>query len=171
MVNAEYPVKESSDLISEAKEYININRLENRVQLFTDYLKEDDSVSLLRHADLIVFPYQNTGESSSAAVRMGLASGRPVAVSPIPIFDDVGSVVFRLPGTNVADLAKGIADIIEEIESNTERSKDIARKASLWVKAHSYKGVAISLFDQIRFSAEKKLFDNDIFRKKGVRFG
>ena len=52
--------------------------LDDRVTLITDYLTDERSLAWLQRAELIVYPYQHTQESSSAAVRMGLASGRPV---------------------------------------------------------------------------------------------
>ncbi len=82
--------------------------LAQRVGLVTDFLPAEDIRALLLRARLIVFPYQHSAESSSAAVRLGLASGAPTAVTPLPIFEDVGGVVHRLPGTTPADLARGI---------------------------------------------------------------
>ena len=72
--------------------------LQDRVTLMTDFLPDRESLAALGDSDLIVFPYQSTGESSSAAVRYGLATGRPVALTPLPIFDDVRRAVYELPG-------------------------------------------------------------------------
>jgi glycosyltransferase involved in cell wall biosynthesis len=76
--------------------------LDDRIQMTTEFLPDDESFALLARADLLVFPYQDTGESSSAAVRNGLATGRPVAVTPLPI-------LFRSsPPTASAQKAAGI---------------------------------------------------------------
>ena len=65
-------------------------------------------------ADLVVFPYQNTEESSSAAVRMAITAGRAVAVTPLPIFDDVADAVDILPGISPQALATGLATLLEQ---------------------------------------------------------
>ena len=74
----------------------------------TDFLPDDESLALLSAADLIVFPYQDTGESASGAVRYGLAIGKPVAVTPLPIFDDVVLRCLTLPGISPKEIAQGI---------------------------------------------------------------
>lgn len=88
--------------------------LESRVTLVTDFLSDDESFGWLQQADLVVFPYQHTKESASGAVRMGIASGRPVAVTPLPIFDDVADVVHRLPGISPVELAEGILRLLDD---------------------------------------------------------
>ena len=67
--------------------------LKDRVKLVTDFLDDDIAIATLAKCELLVFPYQNTKESASGAVRMGVASGVPIAVSPIPIFDDVSGAI------------------------------------------------------------------------------
>lgn len=101
--------------------------LGEHVTLVSDFLPDAESHAWLRMADLIVFPYQRTGESSSAAVRMGIASGRPVAVTPLPIFDDVADVVHRLPGSRPAEIAAGIAGILRGDDGSGERERARAR--------------------------------------------
>lgn len=86
--------------------------LGNRVKLVTEFLDDEVAIKTLAACDLLVFPYQNTKESASGAVRMGVASGSPIAVTPIPIFDDIKGAI-RLPGTSVGDIVKGIQAIDE----------------------------------------------------------
>ncbi|NKX16972.1 hypothetical protein HGG75_21850 [Ochrobactrum pseudogrignonense] len=74
----------------------------------------------LSAADLILYPYQNTAESASGAVRYGLAVNKPVAVSPAPIFDDVNDVVFQLPGTNPEAIANGVIALRESIRTGDD---------------------------------------------------
>ncbi len=77
-----------------------------------DFLPEEESLLLLQAADLVVFPYQRTNESSSAAVRHGIAANRPVACTPLPIFDDIAPVAHRLPGFTPRELADGIVQLL-----------------------------------------------------------
>lgn len=138
MLNAMYDAPISRELVGSAKLKIIQKGLENQVSIVSDFLSEDMTIRMMRNANLIVFPYQETGESSSAAVRMGLASGVPVAVTPLSIFDDVNDVVFKLPGTNPDKLALGIKLIREEIKNCSVAAKKIGLNASQWKRDRGY---------------------------------
>jgi len=145
MINAEYPVPSSAELICTAKKKITQLGLDNRVQMNTDYLPDNESISLLADADLIVFPYQQTGESSSAAVRYGIATGRPVAVSPSAIFDDVASAVIFLPGERCEEIAHGIKKIFHEITNDSDSMHAKIKEANRWREAHRYSRLSIRI--------------------------
>lgn len=145
MLNAEYPVGESAALARELAARISELGMANRISLDTRYLSDEDSFSQLASADLIVFPYQGTGESSSAAVRYGLAVGRPVAVTPISIFDDVGGAVYRLPGVSPRDIATGIAGIV----AGDPKGDDVATTATRWRAAHRYTTLGRRLYNML----------------------
>jgi hypothetical protein len=118
----------------------------DNVTLITDYLPDEVSLGYLKHADIVVYAYQQTGESSSAAVRMGIASGKPIAVTPLHIFDDVTSVVSKLPGTEASDIAKGIKEILKSIENKEEFAQNIAYNSVLWQNAHRYSNISKYLY-------------------------
>ena len=85
--------------------------------MITDFLDDDVAISTLAKCDLLVFPYQNTKESASGAVRMGVASGVPIAVTPIPIFEDIVGAI-KLRGKTVDDIVASISMTSnEELES------------------------------------------------------
>lgn len=138
LVNAEYPVPESALLIKEAQKKISALSMRDHIQMTTDFLPDDESLALLAQADLLVFPYQNTGESASGAVRQGLATGRPVAVTPLSIFDDVISAAHILPGCSPKDLAQGIELLIQGITNETETIRTKEAEATRWREAHRY---------------------------------
>ncbi|WP_355585207.1 glycosyltransferase [Xanthomonas cannabis] len=146
MVNAMYPVGESEKLAMELRDLVSSLDLAERVELHMDYLPEARSFELLQDTDLIVFPYQGTAESSSAAVRYGLATTRPVAVTPIAIFDDVGGAVVRLPGTDPAHLASGLAAIVE----NPRLLDESSQVALKWREAHRYSRLGRRLSNILR---------------------
>ena len=146
MVNAEYPDPQSAATLQELRAAISAANLDDAVTVASDYLDESDSIALLRKADLVVFGYQNTGESSSAAVRMGLASGTPVAVTPLHIFDDVRNCTFALPGTAAEDIAAGIDHIFSELEKNTVVATSTESNAARWRSAHAISKLSKELF-------------------------
>lgn len=145
MLNAEYPVGESTELTKALAARIKELGVEDRVTLETDYLSDAESFRHLSTADLIVFPYQETGESSSAAVRYGLAVGRPVAVTPISIFDDVGGAVYRLPGTTAEHIAQGLV----EIADGHPAAAVVAATADRWREAHRYTTLGRRLYNML----------------------
>src|SRR5258706_12729177 len=99
MLNSEYPAPESA---AEAQRIRDLNEqldLQDEGDLNTEFIEDTICLRLLGTVDLVVNPYQRSAESASASVRYGLASGRLVAVTPLPIFDDLGDAVLRMPGT------------------------------------------------------------------------
>jgi glycosyltransferase involved in cell wall biosynthesis len=145
MINAEYPIPESAEMVNQARAKVIKLGMEPYVEIISDFLPDEDSLLHLSAADLIVFPYQETGESSSAAVRYGLASGKPVAVTPLAIFDDVNRAVFKLPGCLPEDLADGIARVIKDLTANNETAIKNQQDAQKWREAHSYAKLSLRL--------------------------
>lgn len=145
LVNAEYPVSVSRDLINDLRALVKKLGLSAHVDFHNDFLDDKESLKLLADASLLVFPYQNTGESSSAAARYGLATQRPVAVTPLAIFDDLGSSVFKLPGTSPVEISEGIKNILSEIHSDSEAARHIKNSADAWRSAHDYRAVGARL--------------------------
>jgi glycosyltransferase involved in cell wall biosynthesis len=149
MVNAEFSVPESRALLAEMAHHANKLGIADRVTIVGDYLTNADSIGYLKLCDLIVIPYQNTTESSSGSARMALAAGKPVAVTPLHIFDDMRDAVFTLPGMSVDYMAQGIAHLLERIAQD---DPDVARTvnvAELWVKAHGFSAVGRYLFSTL----------------------
>jgi len=161
MINAKYPVPVSDALIAQVKRLIAAKNLEAIVEMETAFLEDKESLALLDQADLIVFPYQQTGESSSAAVRYGLATGKPVAVTPLAIFDDVSPAVFRLPGCSIEDIARGIDRIRHDILSESDSYKELMRQAERWRDQHRYSRLGRRLDGMLTTLARKRIVQED----------
>ena len=97
----EYFFEELQELIQD----LNLNKL---VSLVGEYMSDENTINKLSTFDCIVFPYQQSNESSSASVRQGLAALRPVLVTPLNIFNDVSDLVEYLPGLTSQDISDGI---------------------------------------------------------------
>ncbi|WP_162043796.1 glycosyltransferase [Undibacterium sp. YM2] len=145
LVNSLYPSGLSDHEYHQCRHLIHESGLEAHVTFLSDYLSDEISQSWLQQADLIVYPYQQTQESSSAAVRMGLASGRPVAVTPLSIFDDVKDAVHVLPGTEPADIAEGITAILHD----GLRLKQKAIQAKAWTATRQWPALSQRLLNTI----------------------
>lgn len=145
LVTARYPAPVSNRLIDEAIARITDHSLGNVVRLETSFLSDAESLEHLYEADLIVFPYRDTGESSSAAVRFGIASGRPVAVTSIPIFDELADAVIRMEGFDPSSLASSLSKLIVLIRGDDPSLAYTATKAEQWRSAHVYPAVSARL--------------------------
>jgi glycosyltransferase involved in cell wall biosynthesis len=141
MINAEYPEPVSHKQIDLAVKRIAQHSLQSRVRMVTQFLRDQESMSELAKADVVVFPYQCTGESASGAVRYGLASGKPVAVTPLAIFDDVSHVVHRLPGTGPQDIANGLRNLFHALHNDVAFGQ-VQQRAAQWCVGHRYPALA-----------------------------
>ena len=62
---------------------------------------------------------------------MGVASGVPIAVSPIPIFDDVNGAI-RMRGGNVDDIVASISMLSQEELDNSRQAIVELRDSLQW---------------------------------------
>ena len=137
LVNALFPEQKSLDERDACRALIERLGLRNDITLIDDFLDDHDALHLLSLCDVIVYPYQHSQESASGAVRMGLAAARPVAVTPLAIFDDVADVVHVLPGCQPHHLAAGLAALLTQLE-NAETAAVWAQRAAAWRAAHQW---------------------------------
>ena len=138
LINAEFPAEVSYRLIQQAKALIGQHRMWTHVDLRTDFLSDEDSLALLSSADLVAYAYQATAESASGAVRYGLAAGKPVAVTPLPIFQDLEECVFKLPGTTPAQIAQGLETLAADAAAGSSEFHDRLGRAQSWRDSHAY---------------------------------
>lgn len=112
-VNAIY----SDDISKEYFEKCNLRvkrlGLEKNVIFFTEYLIDEEVIELLRLSDLVVMPYKDTKESSSAAIRFALSSNRPVIVTKLSIFDEFKDELYKIEMCNPQQIVNGVIDLLE----------------------------------------------------------
>jgi O-antigen biosynthesis alpha-1,2-mannosyltransferase len=161
MVNAEYPADISRDLIDLAKNRINELSLGSKVNIIKDFLRDDQSMAELVKADVVIFPYQGTGESASGAVRYGLASGKPVVVTPLPIFDDIADIVHHLPGATPKDIANGLNKLFNALRGEDPVVGKIQQSAEKWTAEHRYPFLARRLELMSHQLLRQRLENND----------
>lgn len=147
MVTSEYPDPKSANSVLTFRERMGVMGIKDRILLETSFLSDEESLSWLMQADLIVFPYQNATDSSSGAVRVGISSGKPVAVTPLPMFQDVTSVTFSLPGTSPKEMAIGIGDLVQKIRRNDEVIQQVQRLSAYWKTENSFAVSAEKIFN------------------------
>lgn len=136
MFNATHPDPTSAQTVLKVRELIRQLSLGSEVRLDDRYIDDAQCLDFLSQADLIVNPYQQTGESASASVRYALATGRPVLVTPLTIFDDLGDAVFRTPGTRPEQIAQGISDTLDHLLSQSPVAVRVRDAADAWLTGH-----------------------------------
>ena len=67
-----------------------------------------------------------------------MSAGRPVAVTPLAIFDDIGEAAFRFSETSIDAIANGLETFLDEISHQTAPAVAINEKARTWREQHDY---------------------------------
>lgn len=146
LVTAEYPAEESTAEIARCRELAQSLGLEDAVEWHTGFLPDEASLALLSRCDLLVLPRRQTAESASGAVRVALASGVPVLVTPVEIFDEAGDAVIRAGGLDSPALASGIAGALRDRTLRDRTVEDAGR----WLEAHDWARLSERLCGMIR---------------------
>ena len=124
--------------------------LNNLIKINFNYLSDECLLNFLSRVDLVVFPYQMTAESSSAAVRNGIASQSEVAVTPLHIFDDVSDVVHTLPGITPSKISDGLVDILSlRLHERKQNTREL-QKYHNWRKQHLFSNLSRRLCGMIK---------------------
>jgi glycosyltransferase involved in cell wall biosynthesis len=113
-----------------------VDRLDvhDAVELETAFLPHKDSMRRLARCDLLVLPFDASKESSSAAVRSALASGAPVAVTPVAIFREVDDAVYWFDSVDVTSIVTGIDLLLRDRERRTRYQET----ALAWLAKHDW---------------------------------
>jgi glycosyltransferase involved in cell wall biosynthesis len=136
-----YPNAGSEKLLTRCREYIRYLGCPELVKLETGFLDIHEVIACLQRCQLLVFPYQNSKESSSAAVRTGLASGRPVLCTPLEIFGDAAEVLHYSKGFDPFAIANAILEryrdpeVLDRLQGNQDA----------YLQEHSWTNIARTL--------------------------
>ncbi|MDD5399885.1 MAG: glycosyltransferase [Sulfurimonas sp.] len=136
-----HPAPVSQILKKRIEEKISSSPIKNRIEICFDFLPEEQIVARLSAADKIVFAYQNTQESSSAALRIGLLSQKEIIATPQPIFNDAKHTVTFSSDSSVASLVKTIK---KSLSSEFDPSKQIE-----WILKNDIKTVSQRFFNSL----------------------
>lgn len=158
MYNSAHDDPVSREEIKYVRGLVNKYNLQDAVEMHTEFLDIDDVIYGLRKAALVVYPYQDTSEGASGAVRNGLASGRPVMTSASRIFDDLASEIIKLSGYDPICIAEGIEHYFDNQDAPIY--KKIRMSAHEWVINHSFDAVADHLEKVIFALHQQKWFES-----------
>ena len=108
------------------------------VEWDTAFHPKQQVIARLAECDLIVLPYDESKESSSGAIRVALASGAPVAVTPVTIFDEASAAVHRFDSLEVEEVVRGMDALLADREAR-QRCQDAA---AAWLADLAWEGLA-----------------------------
>jgi tetratricopeptide (TPR) repeat protein len=146
ILNADYPTPESQEQRERCLALVGLLELEGHLRLINEFLDINETLFFLNACDAIVFPYQRSEESASGAVRLGLAAGRPVLTTPLPIFSELAEIVYQLPGTEAWEIAEGILGLLDDKGRQTE----VMQRQRDWVRANSWAAQAARISNIIQ---------------------
>lgn len=135
------PDNVSRDLLAQYKLLAASLGVQSDVIWKTDFLPIVQSQELLALADFQIFAYGPTNESASAAVTIGLSTGRPVLVSDQSIFSDLSDCTLRMAGSGALDIVEAVTHLHEK----PEQLKALQEKQAQWLGARAWPVVSTRL--------------------------
>lgn len=110
--------------------------LSDRVCFRREFISLADQIRTLQAADLGLFAYQSPCQSSSGAIPLALACGRPVLCTPFAYScekrDEVGEAVFLTDGFTAEDIARSLVEVFKTPERLIECGKTAWQHARGW---------------------------------------
>lgn len=138
VVSSIFPDNISEEYYQKCKSEVNKLNLNNHVVFITDFLEEEEIIELLQASDIVVMPYKETKEASSAAIRFALASHRPVIATDIPIFSEFKGEVYKIPKCSPEQISEGII----KLYANKELQEKIVNFAERSMEEQSWANIA-----------------------------
>jgi glycosyltransferase involved in cell wall biosynthesis len=145
LVNSLYPAPESPAYAAECMRFLRRQRLADRVLISTAFLDQETIIAELTESDLVVLPYTYSTESSSAAIRLPLASLTPVLCSDLQIFREFEGIVHFYPAQNSVALANRLL----ELSSDANLLRMFGDRQREYVDRLSWRAVAASFQEVI----------------------
>jgi glycosyltransferase involved in cell wall biosynthesis len=131
----------SSAYFNQCRNEVQQLNLTRNVSLMTDIYETDEILQVLSLANIMVLPYKDTQESSSAAVRLPLAACRPVIVTDRSIFSEFSNEVFKIKDCTPPEIATAITDVFEseDLKNSLIAAASKRAKADCWTNVgHTY---------------------------------
>ena len=144
LINAEYS-EDSLREISRCQRLARRLGVADVIDWDTAFHPHEESVRRLRKCDLLVLPYEESKESSSAALRTAMASGVPVAVTPVSIFNEVMHAVHRFDRNDLDAMAEGIDALLH----NEDKRRDMQKRAEQWLTERGWPDLSRRMFGML----------------------
>jgi glycosyltransferase involved in cell wall biosynthesis len=137
-VNALYPSEDSKQYLRTCNELIEELNLHNNVTLFTAFLEMQQIIHYLHATDLLVLPYHDSKEGSSAAANTAISAKRPLIISKSDIFSEIKQLGHIMDNTHPTTIASDIQNLL----SRPELLNKMKCKVVNYVNENSYMKIA-----------------------------
>ncbi len=148
LLNSLYPLDISKEYLQLCKERISSLGLSKSVTFINKYLKKDELLELLSLSELIVLPYQNTQESSSASLRYALSTHKPVLCTPVDIFSDAADIIHFADDTDIDSISSSILKLLKDSDLLFSTKK----RQEKWIKEHSFENISKRLLSMMKYN-------------------
>lgn len=138
IVSSIYPTEISEEYYRDCRKEVEKLGLDKNVLFFTQYLEEYEIIELLQISDIIIMPYKETKESSSAAIRLAISSHRPVIVTDVPIFEEFNDEVYKISKCE----PKIIADNIVKVFNNQKLTDELTEHSKYKIELENWHSIA-----------------------------
>lgn len=115
-INALYPSLDSEQYYQQCIERIQDLELSDNVILITSFLEVDQIIHYLHACDLILLPYHESKEGSSAAANTAIAAKRPLVISDSNIFSAIKPVSYVLKSIEPESIAMEMKTLLTKPE-------------------------------------------------------
>lgn len=154
LVNARFPGGISDTAINHAERVAREVGMMNDIEWHTEFLSIEKIQGLLSDCDLLVLPYDETGDSVSGAVRVAMSSLSPLLATPVKIFSDVADAVSLVEDNDPDALALAIQKLLDSPNERLRVQKSMAH----WLEVHDWNRIAATLEGMIKALAiERRL--------------
>lgn len=136
LLNSLHSNESSREYMTTCKKRIDKKKLQNKILFKTDFIEDVKIRKMLASCDLIILPYYENPESSSAAARMALSCNDLVAVSPSKIFDELRECTLQIDGFKPVDIQNLIYDVWSNPNSQLVTKKKLNRNE--WCEEHDW---------------------------------
>lgn len=114
--------------------------LQDQVLQVSEFMERTDIMISLAAADVAVFAYPEAKETASGAIRLAMATGIPIIITPSSQLKDLQDVGLVIPDNN----PESIAQAIRELVSDPQLRQRIQRQVRMYTQAHDWENTAIN---------------------------
>jgi glycosyltransferase involved in cell wall biosynthesis len=133
-INSIYHDADSLGYFKKCRDEVTRLKLNDSVSFITEFLPVQEVMDNISRADLVVFPYWNVDDGSSASANMAIACQRPFVISRSPIFNSFRGDFPELESIKPEIIAETVVSLLdkENLSRLSKKSWEYAERNS-WV--------------------------------------
>lgn len=136
-LNAIYGDESSLDYYKKCSDEVELLKLNDFVSFITEFLPVKDVMDLISTTDLIVFPYWNIDDGSSASANMAIACRKPFIISKSSIFNAYRGIFPELESIKPERIAETVISVL-----NKKTLCDLSKKSHEYAEQYSWENIA-----------------------------